>query len=112
MFEFVDFLNNYVSYIAQLFAIVVITVAMFKSIYLFFKDSVFKNESMASMAESRMEMGHAFSLALSFLIGASILKTTFAPTWNDIGKLAAIIGLRTILNYTLTKNLDKTIKKE
>ncbi|BBE31260.1 hypothetical protein OSSY52_14010 [Tepiditoga spiralis] len=107
MFEFVDFLNNYVSYIAQLFAIVVITVAMFKSIYLFFKDSVLKNESMASMSESRMEMGHAFSLALSFLIGASILKTTFAPTWDDIGKLAAIIALRTILNYTLTKNLNK-----
>ncbi|MEM7590776.1 MAG: DUF1622 domain-containing protein [Cyanobacteria bacterium P01_A01_bin.83] len=41
-------------------------------------------------------MGYSFSLGLSFLIGASILTSTIAPSWNDIGQLAAIIALRTI----------------
>ena len=53
-----------------------------------------------------MEIGHAFSLALSFLIGASILKTTIAPTWNDIGQLASIIAIRTILNYFLIRDIN------
>lgn len=45
------------------------------------------------------------SLALGFLIGASILKTTLAPTWTDIGQLAAIIAIRTILNYFLLHDI-------
>ncbi|MBU0677226.1 MAG: DUF1622 domain-containing protein [Verrucomicrobia bacterium] len=52
-----------------------------------------------------MELGHSFSLGLGFLIGASILNTTIAPTWNDIGQLAAIIAIRTILNYFLLKEI-------
>ena len=51
-------------------------------------------------------MGYFFSLGLSFLIGASILKTSLAPTWNDIGQLGAIIVLRTTLNYLLLRAID------
>jgi uncharacterized membrane protein len=29
------------------------------------------------------------------------LKTTIAPSWNDIGQLAAIIAIRTLLNSLL-----------
>ncbi|RMF24300.1 MAG: DUF1622 domain-containing protein, partial [Cyanobacteria bacterium J083] len=42
-----------------------------------------------------------------FLIGASILKTTISPTWNDIGQLAAIIILRTMLNYLLLRAIEQ-----
>ena len=42
---------------------------------------------------------------LGFLIGGSILNTTIAPTWNDIGQLASIIAIRTILNYFLLRNI-------
>lgn len=54
----------------------------------------------------RLAMGYSFSLGLSFLIGASILKTTIAPTWNDIAQLAAIIALRTTINFLLLRAID------
>ena len=57
---------------------------------------------------SRLELGYAFSLGLSFLVGGSILKTTITPSWNDIGQLAAIIVLRTVLNYLLLQAIDKS----
>ena len=44
--------------------------------------------------------------SLAFLIGTSILKTAFAPTWNDIGQLAAIIAIRTTLNYFLLRSIN------
>ncbi|HNO14476.1 MAG TPA: DUF1622 domain-containing protein, partial [Accumulibacter sp.] len=34
-----------------------------------------------------------------------ILKTAIAPSWNDIGQLAAIAALRTALNYFLEREL-------
>ena len=39
-------------------------------------------------------------------VAADILKTGLSPTWEDILLLAAIIGLRTLLNYLLERELE------
>jgi uncharacterized membrane protein len=44
-------------------------------------------------------------LALEFALAADILRTAVAPTWNDIGKLAVIALVRTMLNYFLAKDI-------
>lgn len=49
----------------------------------------------------RLRLGHWLSVALEFELAADILRTAVAPTWNDIGQLAAIVVLRTVLNYFL-----------
>ena len=51
----------------------------------------------------RLELGLWLSLALELEVGADILRTAVAPTWNEIGKLVAIVALRTILNYFLSR---------
>jgi uncharacterized membrane protein len=42
---------------------------------------------------------------LELLLAADILQTAVAPTWDDIGKLAAVATIRTVLNYFLEKEL-------
>ncbi|MHC4887237.1 MAG: DUF1622 domain-containing protein [Planctomycetota bacterium] len=107
MKEFITIANEYVVYICQLLAMAVITVGVCKAMVTFLKDVLFGQKSSQAIQESRMEMGHSFSLGLSFLIGGSILKSTLAPTWNDIGQLAAIIAIRTVLNYFLLAGIAK-----
>jgi uncharacterized membrane protein len=46
-------------------------------------------------------------LALEFELGADIVRSAIAPTWNDIGQLAAIAVIRTFLNYFLAKDLEE-----
>jgi len=46
------------------------------------------------------------------LLAADILATAIAPTWDEIGKLAAIAALRTALNYFLERELDSTEVKK
>jgi len=106
MFEsIVRLLNQFVVNLAQLLAIFVITIGIFKALWIFLKDALFGARAADAIQEGRLELGHSFSLGLGFLIGASILHTTLAPTWNDIGKLAAIIAIRTILNYFLLREI-------
>ncbi|MCJ8278902.1 MAG: DUF1622 domain-containing protein [Rivularia sp. ALOHA_DT_140] len=57
-------------------------------------------------------MGYSFSLGLNFLIGGSILRTTITPSWEDIGRLAVIIVIRTVLNYLLLQNIHKPVRKD
>jgi uncharacterized membrane protein len=54
----------------------------------------------------RLQLGRWLALALEFELAADILRTAVAPTWNEIGQLAAIVVLRTALNYFLQKEID------
>ncbi len=54
----------------------------------------------------RLNLGRWLALALEFELAADILRTAVAPTWNEIGQLAAIIVLRTALNFFLQREID------
>jgi uncharacterized membrane protein len=47
-------------------------------------------------------------LSLEFLVAADILKSAISPTWTEIGQLAAIVVIRTFLNYSLGHDLEHT----
>lgn len=49
----------------------------------------------------RQKLGSHLILGLEFFIAADIIRTITRPDWNDIGMLAAIVALRTVLSYFL-----------
>ncbi len=53
----------------------------------------------------RLRLGRWLSVVLEFLLAADILRTAIAPSWDDIGKLAAIAGIRTALNFFLQREV-------
>lgn len=55
----------------------------------------------------RLLLGRYLALGLEFQLGADILGTAVSPSWNEIGKLGAIAGIRTVLNYFLAQDLDR-----
>lgn len=55
----------------------------------------------------RLRLGRWLTLAIEFELAADILRTAVTPTWNDIGQLAAIVVLRTVLNYFLQREVVK-----
>lgn len=59
----------------------------------------------------RLRLGRWLALALEFELAADILRTAIAPTWNEIGQLAAIVVLRTVLNYFLQRDIDKAAQQ-
>ena len=56
--------------------------------------------------EIRLRLGRWLVLGLEFLLAADILKTAVAPTWTEIGQLAAIAALRTALNHVLRREIE------
>jgi len=55
----------------------------------------------------RLLLGRYLALGLEFALGADILATAVAPSWEEIGQLAAIAGIRTALNYFLERELER-----
>jgi uncharacterized membrane protein len=53
----------------------------------------------------RLVLGSYLVLGLEFQLAADVLKTAVAPSFTEIGQLAAIAAIRTLLNYFLTKEM-------
>jgi uncharacterized membrane protein len=53
----------------------------------------------------RQKLGSFLILGLEFFIAADIIRTIVRPDWNEIGMLASIIAIRTVLSYFLGKEL-------
>ena len=60
----------------------------------------------------RLKLGRWLAVALEFTVAADILRTAVAPSWDDIGKLAAVVVLRTVLNYFLQQEINKAERRE
>ena len=55
----------------------------------------------------RLGLGRYLALGLEFQLASDILSTAVAPTFEEIGKLAAIAAIRTLLNYFLAKEIER-----
>lgn len=59
----------------------------------------------------RLTLARYLALALEFQLGADILSTAIAPSWDQIGKLGAIAIIRTALNFFLTREMREEREK-
>lgn len=56
---------------------------------------------------TRLTLARYLALALEFQLGADILSTAIAPTWQELGKLGAIAVIRTGLNFFLSREMKE-----
>lgn len=54
----------------------------------------------------RGRLSRWLALALELMIGSDIIRTAIAPSWIDLGQLAAVIGIRLVLEYTLLREMQ------
>ena len=58
------------------------------------------------------QSGKVARTGVGIAIAADILRTAVAPSWRDIGQLAAIAVLRTGLNYGLEREIAREEQRE
>lgn len=53
----------------------------------------------------RLNLGLVLLLGLEFIVGADLIGTTTAPDYYSIGLVACIVLIRTVLSYTLNREV-------
>ena len=53
-----------------------------------------------------LRYGRWLVAGLTFQLAADIIETSIAPDWDDVGRLAAIAAIRTLLNFFLERDLE------
>ena len=53
----------------------------------------------------RLDVGRFLALGLEFQLASDLLRTAVAPSFEEIGKLAAVAAIRTALNFFLGREI-------
>lgn len=99
-----ELITKHLSSAVEILAAVVIGVALVRFIAAY-TTNFFKKPIEHQNQILRIRFGSSLTVSLELLLAADILATAIAPTWDDIGKLAAVAALRTALNYFLEREL-------
>ena len=106
MEEIAKYITLNVSHAVEILAAVIIGIAVVKVLYDYLS-FLYVSKKSISKEKIRVQFGRSVAVALELMLGADVLATAVAPSWNDIGQLAAIAVIRTALNYFLGKELKE-----
>jgi uncharacterized membrane protein len=59
-----------------------------------------------------LRYGRWLVAGLTFQLAADIIESAIAPSWTDIGRLAAVAVIRTFLNYFLERDLAEVRERQ
>lgn len=60
----------------------------------------------------RLTLGKVLLLGLEFIVAADLIGTTTAPDYYSVGILAGIVLIRTLLTWSLNKEITSITKEE
>jgi uncharacterized membrane protein len=95
---------NFVALSAEAVGALIVAIGILGALVRYARDLVGRSESFPQ-ERIRLGVGRALALALEFLLAADIVRTAVAPTWDEIGKLAAVAAIRTALNFFLQREI-------
>ncbi|MGZ3849059.1 MAG: DUF1622 domain-containing protein [Flavisolibacter sp.] len=104
MKDWAEIITKHLSSFVEILAAIVIAIALLQFMVRYVLNMFQPNVETINQ-KVRIQFGSSLALALELLLGADILATAIAPTWDDIGKLAEIAVLPTGLNFFLEREL-------
>ncbi len=108
MDNIVNGLAQYAANFLEIVSILIILAGSIRALIPYIGHCVFPKECHTEFTATRLRLGHSLSLGLEFLIGADILKSAVAPTWQNLGLLAVIVAIRSVINLMLIWELKET----
>jgi uncharacterized membrane protein len=99
---------NFVGTLIGAVGVAVIFIGCIRGLYFFIAKFVSKD---ILIIDVRIDLGHYLALGLEFLVGKDIIESLVDPTWNDLGKLAVLVLLRTFVTLFLGYE-EKELREE
>jgi uncharacterized membrane protein len=105
MEELLGISARYIGFALEAMAITIVAVGSIKAFFAGLGAMVLRPSLHDAIREVWLDYARYLIAALTFQLAADIVRTTVTPTWDDIGRLAAIAVTRTFLSYFLERDL-------
>ena len=102
----------YVQHSISFCGVLVILSGVLVALFRYIRYIVSGLEKMPSMDINgiRLRLGRILVLGLEFIVAADLIGTTTAPDYYSVGIVASIVLIRTVLSYTLNREINSLSK--
>ncbi|OAI50020.1 hypothetical protein AYO45_00120 [Gammaproteobacteria bacterium SCGC AG-212-F23] len=97
------FIQRFISILAIVVILTGVLSALGKYFYYIFSGQASTDNQAINLI--RMNLGRTLILGLEFIVAADLIGTTTTPDYYAVGLLAIIVVIRTVLNYSLNREL-------
>ena len=98
--------------IIQIMALLVVTFGTIQAFILSLRAMFNPSGAGVSFHRGYVQYAHWLIAGLTFQLAADIIQTSFAPSWDEIGQLAAIAAIRAFVNFFLEHDMAAQEKRE
>lgn len=112
MDDFVHQVTDYVELSLNAVAVLVIAFGTIEAVIAIVRAVLSKDAAGSMLRNAFVRYARWLIAALTFQLGGDIVGTLIAPSWHDLGKLAAVAVIRTFLTYFLDRDLDKILERQ
>jgi uncharacterized membrane protein len=107
MEEWLVYLTENAVIIINLFALIVIAYGTIEAFIEAIKIIVGRRPTSTQRTDIWLGFGRWLVAGLTFQLAADVIETAVEPSWDEIGRFAAIAAIRTVLNYFLNKDMEE-----
>jgi len=108
--EILLIIQRSVSFVGVMVIFIGVLVALGQFAYYLLTNQAVKNNHYLNAI--RMRLGKTLILGLEFIVAADLIGTTTTPDYYALGMLAIIVVIRTILSFTLNRELQNLVKEQ
>ena len=97
---------DYVGFAVEAMAMLIIAIGSIKAFIAAIRVIFSSSANHENMRAVWLDYARYLIAGLTFQLAGDIVRTTVAPSWDDIGRLAAIAVIRTFLSYFLERDME------
>jgi len=105
MEEALHFAAYYIALVLEALALLVIAIGAVEASIGIFR-AMARHASYAAKRAVWLDFARWLIAGLTFQLAADIVHTTVAPSWDDIGRVAAVAAIRTFLTFFLDRDIE------
>jgi uncharacterized membrane protein len=106
MEELLHEIARYVGLVIEAIAILVIAIGAVEALIATLRVMLGGRASNIEKRAVWLDFARWLVAGLTFQLAADIVQTTVAPTWDEVGRVAAIAAIRTFLTFFLDRDID------
>lgn len=96
---------HYVALAIETIAIAVIAIGALQAVIGVARVGMHSGDATKEQRDVWMKFARWLVAGLTFQLAADVVNTSFSPTWDEIGHLAAVAVIRTFLSYFLDREM-------
>lgn len=93
-------------------AVVLVLGGVVAAIFGLFREVVRGTATLVAKRALWMDLARWLIAGLTLQLAADIVETAIAPTWEALGQFAAIAAIRTLLSYSLDRDMSAVLERQ